>query len=249
MGTGSSGGARGSAGGGGLVAKSPIDLTDAQAEALKDRFESGFDSATKKSIEKYISRDAIDSKSHSLSQTMNFLISRGEDLDSVTASELNSKYDLGITQRDVAAMRKTSKNIDAAMHDLGIDANLQRGAHAGQFSTMFGISDFSSMSESQLKKKMVGQTFKNTAVWSTSYDVGKNPFLSEKSSVSGGREVVYRIKAGSGTKCVFGAMDQAEIILGKGTNFRVTNVAFTGKTAKPKSGGTIKQIVVDLETF
>lgn len=250
MGRGSSGGgASRGGGGGGAVPKTPVNLTEEQAEELRAKYESDFDASTQKSIEKYISKDAIDGKGHSLSQTMNFLVSRGEDLETITAAEANAKYGLSLTESNITAMRRTNRAIDGAMHDIGVDVNLERGAHSGQFEKMFGISDYTTMNESQLKSALVGKAFKNTAVWSTSYNTSVNPFLSSSSSVSGGREVIYRIKAGAKTKAVFGAKDQAEIILGKGTNFRVTGAGFTGKIAHPKSGGSKKQIYIDIETI
>lgn len=256
MGRGSSGGGGGgsSRGGGGAVPRNPVDLTDEQAEELRAAYESDFDAATQKSIDKYISRDAIDGRGHSLSQTMNFLISRGEDLDTITAEEANRKYGLEISDANMKAMRKANTNIDKAMHDIGVDVNLERGAHSGQFEKMFGISDYTTMSEAQLKSALVGKAFKNTAVWSTSYNTSVNPFLSSSSSISGGREVIYRIKAGSKTQAVFGAKSQAEIILGKGTNFKITSAGFTGKTAKPRDSSGIgftekPQIYINIETF
>lgn len=251
MGRGSSALAGGGAGAmmAGNVAENAQMLTDEQAADLRKQYESDFDDATKKSIQKYISAESIDNKSHSPSQVMNFLISRGENLDTITADEINAKYDLGITQKNVVMMRKMNQNVDAAMHNLGADVLLERGAHAGQISKMFGVSDYTSMTPTQLSNAFVGKAFSNAAVWSTSYNTSKNPFLSSTSSVSGGREVIYRIKAGKNTQCVFGATSQAEIVLGKGTNFRVTGASFTGKTAYPKSGGAVKQIVLDIETF
>ena len=234
---------------GGKVAVDPKNLTDEEASALQNKYEAGFTDAQKKSVDKYISNTNFDGQQHSLSQTMNFLISRGEDLNTATAAELNAKYGLNLTQNKLVQMQKTNQNIDAAMHPLGADAILERGAHSGVMKLQFGINDFSKLSESQLKQKLVGQAFANTAVWSTSYNTTKNPFLSSSSGVSGGREIIYRIKAGKNTQCVFGAKNQAEIILGKGTNFRITDVAYTGKTAYPKSGGAIKQVLIDIETF
>lgn len=242
-------------GGGGAmfsnVPKNPIELTDEQAQALKDHYESTFDADTKKSVQKYISAESLDNKSHSPSQVMNFLISRGENLDTITADEINAKYNLGISQKDVTMLKKMNHNIDGAMHSLGVDAMLERGAHAGQITQMFGadVADYTSMTPAQLSKAFVGKAFTNTAVWSTSFNTSKNPFLSSSSSQSGGREVIYRIKAGANTQCIFGAMNQAEIVLGKGTKFKVTGASFTGKTAFPKAGGAIKQIVLDIETF
>lgn len=235
----------------GNVAENAELLTEEQAEVLRQQYESGFDDATKKSIQKYISADAMDNKSHSPSQVMNFLVSRGVDLNTATAEEINAKYNLGITPKNVALMRQMNNNIDAAMHNLGADALLERGAHAGQITQLFGadVAGYTSMSAADLSKAFVGKAFSNTAVWSTSYNTSKNPFLSSSSSQSGGREVIYRIKAGKNTQCVFGATNQAEIVLGKGTKFRVTGASFTGKVAHPKSGGAIKQIVLDIETF
>ena len=252
MGRGTSG-AGSSAGGGAKAASNvPVDpknLTEAEAEALRQQYESGFDADTQKSIDKYISATAIDNDGHSMSQTMNFLISRGENLDTLTAAEANAKYGLGISEQNMKAMRKANTNIDNAMHDLGADVNLERGAHSGQFDKMFGISNYENMSNAQLKQALIGKAFQNTAVWSTSYNTAKNPFLSSSSNVSGGREVVYRIKAGKKTQVVFGAKNQAEVILGKGTNFKITDAGFTGKIAHPKSGGTKKQIYIDIETI
>lgn len=251
MGRGTSG-AGFSAGGGGSVSNEPKDpknLTEDEAEVLRQQYESEFDAATQKSINKYISADGIDGNGHSLSQTMNFLVSRGEDLNTITAAEANAKYGLSLSDANVSAIRKTNANIDSAMHDLGASVNLERGAHAGQFDQMFGISNYESMTNAQLKSALVGKAFQNTAVWSTSYNTSKNPFLSSSSSVSGGREVVYRIKAGAKTQVVFGAKNQAEIILGKGTNFKITDAGYTGKVAHPKSGGSKKQIYIDIETY
>lgn len=239
----------GGGGGGGNVATNAQKLTDAQANSLRQQYESGFDAATQKSIQKYISATAIDNQSHSASQVMNFPRFAGEDLDNVTAAQLNAKYNLGISQRDVVMMQRMNTNIDAAMHPLGTDALLERGAHAGQMAQMFGVSNYTNMTPSQLQNAFTGKAFSNTAVWSTSYNTSRNPFLSRSSSVSGGREVVYRIKAGKNTQCVFGATNQAEIVLGKGTRFHATNAAFTGKTAYPRGGQPTPQIVLDIETF
>ena len=73
--------------------------------------------------------------------------------------------------------------------------------------------------------------------------------MSSSSGVSGGREVVYNIKAGANTKMIFGAKAQSEIVLAKGTRFRITGVQYTGNMAYPRNGSPVKQIQIDLETF
>ena len=242
----------GGGGGGSKKGNTPLNataLTEEEAEALRQQYESGFDAATKKSVDKYISNTNFDGDMHSLSQVMNHAINSGVDLQTVSLSDINSKLGLNLTQTQLNALKKTDANIDAAMHPLGADTILQRGAHAGELKRNFGISNYANMSEAELQAKLVGATFQNKAVMSTSFDVKKNPFLGS-GPYSGGREVVYTIKAGKNTPSVFGATNQSEIILGKNVNWRVTGVKFTGKMALPKS--TMKktpQIEIQIETY
>ena len=113
----------------------------------------------------------------------------------------------------------------------------------------FGIADYTKMSQAQLQSALVGKAFANTSPMSTSYDITKNPFLGSGSGVSGGREVVYNIKAGANTKVLLGAKKQSEIICATGTNWKITGVKFTGKTATPRNSSAKPQIQIDIETF
>ena len=236
-------------GGGGNIAKNPVELTKEEAQALKDQFEFGFDAATKKSVDKYISNTNFDGDWHSLSQVMNHIINDGGDLQTMSREEINDKFGLSLTKNEFLQLQKTDANIDAAMHPLGKDMILQRGCHEGDLKRLFGIKDYTKLSEAELQERLVGGTFKNIAVMSTSFDVSANPFLGS-GPAAGGRELVYNIKAGANTKAVFGAMNQTEIILGKGQNWRVTGVHFTGKTAFPKDKGKhLPQLQIDIETF
>lgn len=236
-------------GSGGARAKNPIDLTEEQAEALRQRYESDFDDATKKSIEKYISNTDFDGERHSLSQTMNYLIAEGVDINNATPEDIQRKTGLLLSNTQIEAMKRTNANLDKAMHPLGQDVILQRGAHQGDLRRIFGIDDYTKLSEQELKDRLVGGTFKNKAVMSTSYNVKANPFLGG-GSATGGREVVYNIKASAKTPAVFGAKSQTEIILGKGINWRITNVRYTGEDVMPrKTMKTIPQIQIDIETY
>ena len=181
---------------------------------------------------------------------MNYLVNEGIDLDSTSTDEIYDKLGVRLTDTQLSALRKTNANIDAAMHPIGKDVILQRGCHQGDLRRLFGIEDYSSMTEQQLKDRLVGGTFRNRAVMSTSYDTSVNPFLGGGSD-SGGREVVYNIRAAAGTPMVWGAMGQSEAILGKGIRWRVKDVKFTGKTARPrKSWGTeLPQVQIDIETY
>lgn len=250
MGRGSSGAKGGFGGGGGSnVPTNAINLTDQEAQELRDLQDSSYDASTTAAVKMYISNTDFDRQGHSLSQTMNYLEANGVDLATADVNTINRTYGLRLTSGDLASMQYTSAYMDRAVHPLGKDMNLQRGAHDDMLKDAFGINDYSKLSESQLQSKLVGKTFKTTSYMSTSYDVTKNPFLSSSSGVSGGREIVYNIKAGKNTKSLFGAKSQSEIILGKGTDFKITGVKYSGKTATPRGGAYKPQLVVDIETY
>ena len=60
---------------------------------------------------------------------------------------------------------------------------------------------------------------------------------------------MFNMKVGKNTKVLFGAKKQSEVIIGKGTQFKITGVKYSGKTATPRMGASKRQIVIDVETF
>lgn len=248
MGRGSSK-AGGGGGGGGSAndAANATTMNDAEAWALVQQ--ENLTPAQAKAVKDYISNTNFDGNGHSLSQTMNYLADQGVDLNTATAAEINRKYGTFLSDSDVAQMRTVDRELNSAMHPLGRPTILERGAHDDMLKDTFGINDYSQMSLPQLQNALVGKAYKNTANLSTAYDKNKNPFTSPSSPVSGGREVIYNMKVGSGTNVVFGAKRQSEVIIGKGTNFRITGVSYSGKMAYPRSGSPRQQIIIDVETF
>ena len=180
---------------------------------------------------------------------MNYLLDEGVDLQNTSVAQINKKYGLHLSDRELASMQYTDSYMAVATHALGSDISLQRGAHDDLLRNKFGISDYTKMSESQLQSKLVGQAFRTDSYMSTSYDVSKNPFLGSSSGVSGGREVVYNVSAGANTKALFGAKSQSEIIIDKGTDFKITGVHYNNKIATPRGGKSKPQIVIDIQTF
>ena len=224
-------------------------LTDSEADNLRKQEDSIYDANTTAAVKMYISNTDFDGNQHSMSQTMNYLLDNGVDFDTADRNAVNRKYGLHLSDNDWATMQYTNAVMDRAGHPLGKDTILQRGAHDDLLRNTFGISDYSRMSEGQLQKALVGQAFRNTSPMSTSYDVNKNPFLGASSGVSGGREVVFNIKAGKNTKVLFGAKKQSEVIVSKGTDWKITGVRYSGKIATPRGGSSKKQLVIDIETF
>ncbi len=226
-------------------------MDDTAADKLRQDMDSSYDANTKAAVKMYISKADFDKDGHSLSQTMNFLMDEGYDLNNANLAQINQKYGLRLTQNDLASMQYTDGYLGVAAHAIGKDTMLQRGAHDDLLKNAFGIADYSKLSQAQLQQQLVGQAFRTTSYMSTSYDFAKNPFLSSSSGsgVSGGREVVYNVKVGSATRVLFGAKNQAEIIVNKGTNFKITDVKYTGNTATPRGKGSRPQIVIDIETI
>ena len=254
MGRGSSG-----IGAGGSAAPSPqiianvptgaTVMTDQEAQDLRDQQDSSYDPNTTSAVKMYISNTDFDHQGHSLSQVMNYLESEGVDLSTANLNAINKKYGLNLSMGDLASMQYASSYMGIAVHPLGRDTILQRGAHDDMLRQLFGIRDYSKLNQQQLQNALVGKTFKTSSYMSSSYDVSKNPFLSSSSGVSGGREIVYNIKAGKNTKVLFGAKTQAEVIIGKGTDFKITGVHYSGKTATPRGGSYKPQLVIDIETY
>ena len=83
---------------------------------------------------------------------------------------------------------------------------------------------------------------------STSYDGSKNPF-NPTAPAGGGREVLMNIKAHSGTQMVFGAKKQAEIVLNKNTDMKITGIHYDGTTAHPRNSASKPRVVIDIEVM
>ena len=260
MAKGSRGGRRGGggAGGGSLgsfntgasnVPTNVSVLTDSEADQLRQLQDSMYDANTTAAVKMYISAADFDGQGHSMSQTMNYLLDNGVDLNTADINQLNKQFGLRLTPNDLASMQYANGMMSLAYHPIGKSIELQRGAHDDVLRDVFGISDYSTMTEGQLKKALVDQNWRNRSPMSTSYDINKNPFLGQGSGVSGGREVVYKIKAGANTGMLFGAKKQSEMILAPNTQWRITDVKYTGKTATPRGGRAKPQILIEMETF
>lgn len=249
MGRGSSKAGGGSGGAVSNVPSNAVMLTDNDANDLRQQQDSMYDANTTAAVKMYISNTNFDGQNHSLSQTMNYLLDNGVDLSNTDVNTINKQFGLRLGANDLASMQYTDAMMSVAMHNIGKSVQLQRGAHDDMLRNTFGINDYTKMSNTQLKQALVGKTFATTSHMSTSYDISKNPFLNPNSPVSGGREVVYNIKAGANTKMLFGAKSQSEIVLNKGTNFKITDVKYTGNTAYPAGGRSKPQIVIDIETY
>lgn len=228
------------------------DMTDQEAKDLIDEQDQMYNGTVAAAVKSYISGSNqsspaanVDGKGHSISQTMNYLLDNGEDITKTPLATINSKYGLSIQPRWYAQMQYNAKYMSTGAHDIGKNTNLVRYAHDDMIKAL-GINNYEKYSDTQLTNMLKGKMLTSRSFMSTSYDAKKSPFA-PNNALGGGREVVYNIKAHNQTKILFGAKAQAEVIIDKGTTFRVTGVKYDGSTAYPKSGGAKKRIVVDIE--
>ena len=202
-------------------------MNDQQAAQLRNDVDDNYDIDTVLALKQYVSKKDT-GNGYSMSQNLNWKIENNKPLSA------NEQY--------------MFQQIQGAMHPIGQDTVLVRGAHADTAAAL-GLTDWSRIkTDAQLQAAVMGASFTNKSLMSTSYDVNKNPFL--KGAQAGGREVVLKIKADSQTRMVFGAKSQTEIILGTGQNWRVTGARFTGNTATPRnSTKTYRQIEIEIERY
>lgn len=198
-------------------------FTDADASQLRDDTDDRYTPSVLDAIKQYISK-ATDAAGYSKSQNLNH--------------KLNNDLSLNVNEKYM------DKYLAQGMHDIGKDVTLYRGAHEDILQSL-GIRNYQNMSESQLKQALIGTEYTSKSYTSASYDAKKNPFYVGPNS--GGREIEMVIKAPSSTKIVFGAKSQAEMVINKGTKYRVNDVKFTGRTATPRNSGSKPVLQVEVE--
>ena len=211
--------------GGGNITYSTFDDNDAQK--LRDDMEDMYDPDVTDAIKLYISDSNPNGDGFSHSQNLNY--------------KLDNNLPLNVNEKFI------DDNIQAGMHSIGKDSNLVRYCHDDILQAC-GISDYTKLTDAQLQSKLIGTTFKTTSYMSTSYDGSKNPFAPNKIN-GGGREVLMNIRAGKDTKVVFGAKSQAEMVINKGTNFRIVGIHYDGTYATPRNKGSRPRVVLDIETY
>lgn len=155
----------------------------------------------------------------------------------------NMNYKLDTGQRLTAKEQRMLDGMEQLQAPLAHDTVLHRGAHQNVLQAL-GVQNYDRMSQSQLQQALVGKEWTTKSLTSTSYDRQKSPFLSGPQA--GGREVVMKINAAKGTMATRVNPSQAEVVIGRNTNWRVTGVKFTGATAYPRAVGR-RLPVVELE--
>lgn len=208
-----------------------LTMTDADSAALYQANAALYQGSGADARKQYISKQMLVQGRYSLSQDLNY--------------HLNN--DIPFANDRIGATEKfMAQYLQSAAHQIGQNVVMHRGAHEDVL-TRLGVKNYENMSNAQLKQTLVGKTWQSKAFDSMAYDINRNPFLT--GSQAGGREVVMEVRVGSTTRVISGAVAQSEWLTAIGTNYRVVDASFTGKTVTPHGTGYKKQVKIVVETW
>lgn len=197
----------------------------------------GLDIDTRTALQDYLDPSTLAGSMYNFSQNMNHAVATGQKLN--------------------AQQQFAWDSITGAMHNLGYNVNLTRYDHGDFLDNQLATAGFShghaGLSVSQLKAALVGQTYTDPRILSTSYNNFKNATNAD-TFTSREVKITYRAKAstqalmpGDGPGGRFG-----EILLGpsgtKGHNtYKIVDVKTTGQKARPKGGSTSNRTLTQIE--
>lgn len=192
---------------------------------------------TRTALQDYLDPNTVGSSLYNFSQNMNHAVATGQKLN--------------------AQQQFAWDSITGAMHNLGYNVNLTRYDHGDFLDNQLATAGFThghaGLSVSQLKAALVGQTYTDPRILSTSYNNFKNATNAD-TFTSREVKITYRAKAstqalmpGDGPGGRFG-----EILLGpsgtKGHNtYKIVDIKTTGQKARPKGGSTSNRTLTQIE--
>lgn len=183
--------------------------------------------------------------------TMNYLEPNPE-RGSLYSMSQNMNYALASGQKLTANQQYVYNNLQGAMHNLGENLNLTRYDHAGGIDKLLGGRDYSQFTEKQLQQLLVGKTYKENKLVSTSTNDFKNAGASSQTFTSRPIKYTYRTNAnvqaympGNGPAGALGEMVLAPS--GSKDNYKIVGVKFTGQKARRK--GTQSYTLPQLEVI
>lgn len=161
-----------------------------------------------------------------------------------------------LTKRQQAMMDA----VDKLAKPIGTETTLYRADH-DDFIKRLGVKNYSSMSDSQLRKALVGKVWKNDCLESTAYDSRDNPFWPQPGgsrsagkhrqggSVSGNREILIRYHTAKSARAAFIQPSQSEAVLAVGTHHKITGVRRTHTGPSYTYGSGKKVIELEIEVW
>lgn len=149
--------------------------------------------------------------------------------------------------------------VDKLAKPIGQETTLYRADH-DDFIKRLGVKNYGSMSDSQLRKALVGKTWTNDCLESTAYDSRDNPFWPQPGgnrnagkhrqggSVSGNREILIRYHTAKTTRAAFIQPSQSEAVLAVGTHHKITGIrsTHTGPSYTYGSGKRVLELEIEV---
>lgn len=151
--------------------------------------------------------------------------------------------------------------VDKLAKPIGQETTLYRADHPDFLERHCGLpSNYSSMSDSQLRKLLVGSTWQSSSLESTAYDSRNNPFWPQPGGArgtgssgqggirSGNREILIRYHTAKSTRVAFIQPSQSEAVLAVGTHHKITGVRSTrlGPSRTYLSGKKVLELEIEV---
>lgn len=198
----------------------------------------GLDIDTRTALQDYLDPNTVGSSLYNFSQNLNHAVATGQKLD--------------------AQQQFAWDSITGSMHNLGYNVNLTRYDHGDFLDKLLTVMGSSSKSHvgvsiAKLKKDLVGHSYTDARILSTSYNNFKNAANADTFT---SREVKITYKAKASTQALMPGDGPGgrfgEILLGpsgtKGHNtYKIVDVKTTGQKARPKGGSISNRTLTQIE--
>lgn len=150
--------------------------------------------------------------------------------------------------------------VDKLAKPIGQETTLYRADHPDFLERNCGLpANYSSMSDAQIRKTLVGKTWTSTSLESTAYDSRNNPFWPQPNGRgtgthgqggirSGNREILIRYHTAKSTRAAFIQPSQSEAVLAVGTHHKITGVRSTrlGPSKTHLSGKKVLELEIEV---
>ena len=150
--------------------------------------------------------------------------------------------------------------VDKLAKPIGQETTLYRADHSDFLERNCGLpANYSSMSDAQIRKTLVGKTWTSTSLESTAYDSRNNPFWPQAGGRgtgthgqggirSGNREILIRYHTAKSARAAFIQPSQSEAVLAVGTRHKITGVRSTrlGPSQTHLSGKKVLELEIEV---
>lgn len=160
-----------------------------------------------------------------------------------------------------AQQQRMLASVDKLAKPIGVETTLYRADHPDFLQRHCGLpASYSSMSDAQLRKALVGKSWQSTSLESTAYDSRNNPFWPQPGGArgtgssgqggirSGNREILIRYHTAKSARAAFIQPSQSEAVLAVGTHHKITGVRSTtlGPSRTYLSGQKVLELVIEV---